>query len=106
MIKRHEHVSRGHTLHKIVGWDDNVIARVSGAQLSEQFVIAGKHRHIDVNVSAVLVIFQRGFTDIGVPIVEVQLCFFAIGQLLRFLLTAPCKRAGQRETNSGNAHPF
>ena len=104
LIERHQHIGRGHTLHKIVGWDDDVIARVSGAQLSEQFVVAGEQRHVDVYACAVLIIFQRGFTDIGVPIVEVQLCLFAIGKLLRFLLTAASKRAGQRETNGGNAH--
>ena len=106
LIKRHEHIGRGHTLHKIVGWDDDVIARVSGAQLGEQFVVARKQRHVHVNASAVLIIFQRGFTNIGVPIVEVQLCLFTVGKLLGFFLTAASKRAGQRETNSGNAHPF
>ena len=95
LVEFHQHVGRRHALDKVVRRHDHVIALIAGAQLGEQFVIAGEQRHVHIDAAAILVIFKRGLTDIGVPVVEVQLGLFAIGKFRCFLLAATCERAGE-----------
>ena len=73
VIERLEQLGLNHALDKLAARNDDVEARVAGAQLGEQFVVGGKQAHIDVDAACLLEVSKRRLADIGIPVVEIEL---------------------------------
>ena len=75
-VDRLQHLGDNHLLYIIVGRYNHVITRIALFELGEEFVVVRKQVHLDRNARRLLEIVERGLTNVGVPVVEVELGFF------------------------------
>ena len=73
VVQRQQHVGRDHALDIVVGRKDHVVAGIAAAELGEQLVVAGVQVVADRDPGRVAEILDRRLTDVGVPVVDVDL---------------------------------
>jgi len=54
----------------------DVEARIARLQLGEQFIVGSEQAHVHVDAAGLLEVGQGGVTNVGVPVVEIQLRLF------------------------------
>ena len=54
MVERLEQLGLDHALDELAARNDDVEARIAGAQLGEQLVVGGEQAHIDVDAARLL----------------------------------------------------
>ncbi len=78
VVERDHHAGDDHAFQIVVGGHDDIITGIAFLELGEELVIVGKEIHLHLDARRFLEIGKGGFTDVGIPIVEIEL-FFLLG---------------------------
>ena len=104
VVQRLQQFRAPHAFNEIVGRHDDVVAGISLAHFGEEFGVVAEQIHLHFNAAVFAKIRERGFTDVGVPVVEVEFFLLLAEHGRRQRKTRGGRAGGGEEISSGEFH--